>query len=205
MSKDKGLEKVPTSRLFHEQLISLNNLDSLGFEEWIFLPAMLFGSFHKWWGDLGKRQTPHEGLDLCSYRTKKGDIDYLTRETKIPVILEGEVLKVADDFLGESVFVRHDAYDSNGSQLYTIYGHIKPRIQIRPGMRVTGGDIIGVIADSGNGGMVIPYHLHISVAWILNTVHLDYLGWQMINDPSKVVLIDPLTVIECPYSVVPTL
>jgi len=200
--KNKGLDIVPVSRLFHERLMFFNNLDSLGFKEWIFHPAMLFGSLYKWWGDLGKRQRPHEGLDLCLYQTKEGNINYLTGETKIPVIFTGQIIKVSDDFLGESVFVGHGAYDSNGSQLYTIYGHIKPSNNIRPGKRLSEGDIIGVITDTGNSEVVIPHHLHVSVAWIPNTMHVPELGWQTINDPTKVVLLDPLSVIECPYSII---
>jgi murein DD-endopeptidase MepM/ murein hydrolase activator NlpD len=198
----KGQDRVPASRLFHEQLLHLNNLDRLGFKEWIFHPAMLFGSLDKWWGDLGKRQRPHEGLDLCLYRTKEGNVHYLTRETKIPVIFTGQVVKVSADFLGESVFVSHDAYNSNGSRLYTIYGHIKPSNHIRHGERLSEGDIIGIIADTGNSGMVIPLHLHVSVAWIPATMPVSELGWQTINDLAKVVLLNPLNVIECPYSIV---
>jgi hypothetical protein len=201
-AKNKELYRVPVSRLFHERLLFFNNLDSLGFEEWIFRPEMLFGSFYKWWGDLGKRQRPHEGLDLCLYRTKEGDINYLTEVTKIPVILEGQVAKVSEDFLGESVFVSHGVYDANGSQLYTIYGHIKPANHIRPRERLSEGDIIGVIADTRNSRVAIPRHLHVSVAWIPDTTPMPELGWQMINDPTKVVLLDPLSVIECPYSIV---
>ena len=203
--KGKGLERLPVSRSFHKRLASLNNLDNIGFKEWVFHPAMLFGSHYKWWGDLGKRQHPHEGLDLCLYRTKQGHINYLTKETKIPVIFEGQVMKVSHDFLGKSVFVGHDAYASNGSQLYTIYSHIKPGNHIRPGERLSEGDIIGVIADTRNSGAGIPHHLHISVAWISNSVHLPELGWQALNDANNVVLLDPLAVIECPFSIVPSL
>jgi murein DD-endopeptidase MepM/ murein hydrolase activator NlpD len=200
--RNKGPDRVPASRLFQERLLLFNNIDRLRFKEWIFYPGMLFGSLDKWWGDLGKRQKPHEGLDLCLYRTKEGKIHYLAEETKIPVIFEGQVVKVSADFLGESVFVGHDAYDSNGNRLYTIYGHIKPGNHIRPGERLSEGDIIGVIADTGNSGTVIPRHLHVSVAWIPNTMPVPELGWQTINDPARVTLLDPLSVIECPYSIV---
>jgi hypothetical protein len=200
--KNKGLDWVPVSRSFHERLLLCNNLDSPGFKEWIFHPAMLFGSLYKWWGGLEKRPKPHEGLDLFLYRTKEGNIHHLSVGTKIPVIFKGQVVKVSGDFLGESVFVSHDAYDSNGSQLYTIYGHIKPGNHIRSKERLSESDIIGVIADTRNSGVVIPSHLHISVAWMPNTMHMSELGWQVINQPAQVVLLDPLSVIVCPYSIV---
>jgi hypothetical protein len=198
----KRLDRVPVSRLFHERLLSINNLACVGFREWIFHPAMLFGSLDKWWRDLGKRQAPHEGLDLCLYRTREGNINHLAGETRIPVIFEGQVVKVTDDFLGESVFVGHDAYDSNGRRLYTIYGHIKPGRHISPRESLGEGDTIGVIAKTGNRRAAIPRHLHISVAWIPDIMPVSELGWQTINDPTKVVLLDPLNVIECPYSIV---
>jgi len=200
--KGKGLERLPVSRSFHARLVSVNNLDSIGFKEWIFHPAMLFGSLDKWWGDSTKRRNPHEGLDLCFCRTKEGHLHHLTGDAKIPVIFEGQVVKISADFLGKSVFIRHSACDFSKRQLYTIYGHIKPGNRIRPGERLGEGDIIGLIADTGNSGTVIPPHLHISIAWIPTTMLVPELGWQTINDPTKVMLIDPLSVIECPYAII---
>lgn len=199
--KIKRADKIPVSRLFHERLLFLNNLDGLGFKEWISHPAMLLDSLHEWWGDQGRRERPHEGLDLCLYRTKEGSIHHVADETKIPVIFEGQISNVTDDFLGESVFVSHGAYDSNERQLHTIYGHVKPGDDIRPGERLSEGDIVGVIAETRNGGVALPHHLHISVAWIPNTMHVQELGWQTINDLTRVVFLDPLGIIEWPYSI----
>jgi murein DD-endopeptidase MepM/ murein hydrolase activator NlpD len=162
-------------------VLSFNNLDSLIFKEWIFHPAMLFGSLYKWWDGLEKRQRPHEGLDPFLYRIKEENIHHLGVGAKIPVIFKGQVVKVSGDFLGESVFVSHNVYDSNESQLYTIYGHIKPGNHICPGERLGERDIIGVIADTRNSGVATPGHLHISVAWILNTMRVSELGWQAMN------------------------
>src|SRR4030042_5811741 len=201
--KDKEPGQVPVSRIFHERLCYYNSLDKLGFKEWIFHPAMLFGSRYKWWGSQERRERMHEGLDLCLYRTEEGNIHYGEENTKIPVLFNGHVVKINDDFLGESVFISHGIYDLNGSQLYTIYGHVKHGDHIHPGEKLNEGDSIGVIADKIKSGGVIPQHLHISVAWITNTVHPQELGWQMMDDPTMVTLIDPLYVIECPYSIVP--
>ncbi|MFP4641445.1 MAG: peptidoglycan DD-metalloendopeptidase family protein [Dehalococcoidia bacterium] len=200
-TKDKGLNQILASRVFHERMVFHNSLDDAGFEEWIFHPAMLFGSYDKWWGDLGKRGRAHEGLDLCLYRTGEGNIYYLNRETEVPVICAGQVVKVNDDFLGESVFVSHSAYNSNGCQLHTIYGHIKPHDYICSGERVGEGDIIGSLTDARKSGGGVPYHLHISIAWIPKTFSPQELGWQTVGDNTEVVLLDPLRVIECPYSI----
>jgi hypothetical protein len=200
-AKDKGVNQPHASRLFNELLKSYNNLDKLGFQEWIFHPAMLFGSNRKWWGDLGKRDRPHEGLDICRYWTEEKEIRYLGEKTKVPVIFEGRVVKVCNDFLGESLFISHGTFERNGSLLYTIYGHIKPSSRLVPGHRLIGGDIIGTIADARKSSRTIPPHLHVSVAWIPHTVSAQELHWRIIRDLAEVILVDPLCLIECPYSI----
>ena len=175
----------------------------MGFEGWVLHPGMLFGSYRKWWGNLGKRAKPHEGLDLYSYRTNKGEIRYLNEKTKVPVIFKGQIVKVVGDFLGSSIFIRHSNYESNGSQLHTIYGHIKPCDRMHSGGTLSEGDIIGTIAGAGERGRSIPSHLHVSVAWIPNTLHSEELSWQIIGNRTEVVLLDPLSVIECTYSITP--
>ena len=201
-TKHNELDWSPVSRLFQKRLSFYNSLDELGFKEWLFHPAMLFGSCGKWWGDLSKRNRPHEGLDLCVYRTEKGDTRYLEANTKVPVIFEGQVVRIGDDFLGQSVFVSHGAHGNDGSRLHTIYAHIKPDGRIHRGERLSEGDIIGTIADARRSGGVVPPHLHVSVAWISNTVCSQELDWQIVADLGGVVLLDPLRVIDCPYSIV---
>jgi hypothetical protein len=199
---DFAPDRMPVSKLFHERLVFDNGLDRKGFKEWIFYSAMLFGSRSKWWGDQGERGSQHEGLDLCLYRTSDGDIQYLDAETKIPVIFSGRVVKVSKDFLGESVFVSHNAYNLNGSRLHTIYAHIRPHGRIRPGEVLSDGGIIGVLADTGEDNGTVPYHLHISVAWIPDTVPSQELDWHMLDEDAGIVLLDPLHVIRCPYTVI---
>ena len=202
-TNNKRLDSAPVSKLFQERLMFYNSLGERGFNEWVFRPAMLFGACCKWWGDLGKRDMPHEGLDICLYRTKEGDVRCLDEKTKVPVIFKGQIVKIIDDFLGVSVFVRHSDYENNESQLFTIYGHISPRDRMGSGERLSEGDIIGTIADAKNSSGRIPSHLHISVAWIPNTIRSQELSWQTVSDIRKVMLLDPLIVIECPYSIAP--
>lgn len=200
---DNRPARMPVSKLFSERLIVINGLDWKGFEEWIFYSAMLFGSRSKWWGDRGERDSRHEGLDFYLYRTGDGDIQYLDAETKIPVIFSGRVAKVSKDFLGESVFVSHNVYNLNGSRLYTIYGHVRPHSRIRPGEGLSAGGVIGVLAGTGETNGTVPYHLHISLAWIPDTVPSHELDWQMMNEQTGIVLLDPLHIIECPYTIMP--
>jgi hypothetical protein len=199
--EDKGPGKTPVSTTFHERLRSCNDLDKLGFEEWLFLPAMLFGSTAKWWGDRGKRDKPHEGLDLYLFRAQQGDIRTLDEKTMVPVLFEGQVVKISGDFLGESVFVGHNTHRNDGSQLHSIYGHVNPGATIRPGEELREGDIIGTIAQARRGGEAVPSHLHVSVAWIPDTLRSEELDWKTLGDARKVVLLDPLSVIVCPHSI----
>jgi murein DD-endopeptidase MepM/ murein hydrolase activator NlpD len=112
------------------------------------------------------------------------------------------VIEVCDDFLGKSVFIRHDSFNSNGNRLYTVYGHLSPHEHIHPGKSLNEGDILGTLSNTGKDDGSIPHHLHISVAWIPDTLSSQKPGWKMMSDPA-VVLIDPLRIIECPYEVLP--
>jgi hypothetical protein len=175
----------------------LNALQLAGLIEWLFHPAMLYRATRKWWGDGVKRDSPHEGLDLCSYRTGQGTIRYLNENTLVPPIFTGRIVRIIDDFLGKSVFVRH-SFQSPSGRLYTVYGHIVPG----PGM-VEGADIdidtaVGILAT----GSSVPSHLHISVARVSDAIPPQDLDWKTMLDPGKVTLIDPLTVMRCPYSVI---
>ncbi|MBI2836607.1 MAG: hypothetical protein HYX85_02815 [Chloroflexi bacterium] len=193
---------VPVSRDFDARLRALNSLDEEGFSEWIFDPAMLFGSTVKWWGDRGKRNTPHEGLDLRPYRTGDGVVHRLDAGAKVPVMFDGEVVNVIDDFLGKSVFVRHGGFETEGCHLYTIYGHIVPSDSAVPGSVLAKGSVIGVISAGRRNDAADIAHLHMSVAWIPDSVNAGDLDWNTVGDPTRVVLIDPLGVITWRYSIV---
>ncbi|MFC1995568.1 hypothetical protein ACFLVM_01640 [Chloroflexota bacterium] len=201
-ARGKNLKTILGVSGFEKRLRYCNGLDASGFETWAFLPAMLFGSRSKWWGTQGKRDRPHEGLDLCLYRTKERKIRHLGKNTKVPVIFEGEIVKVEDDYLGKSMFMSHGFYDSQGSRLHTIYGHIKPYNFMHVGKELSGDDIIGTIADARKSTGAVPSHIHISVAWIPNTLCSQDLNWKVLADLSIVTLLDPLSVIICPYSIV---
>jgi hypothetical protein len=194
------MPQVPRSTSFHRRLITVNALDEVGLGEWLFHPGMLFGSTVRWWGDMARRDTPHEGLDLQAYRTVRAAIRNLNEVTAVPVIFGGKVVRIIDDFLGRSVFVRH-ARDTDGSHLYTAYGHVRPFSGTQPGEDMEEGGIIGTIADAREKNAAIPSHLHVSVAWVKDTVPPEVLDWKTMADSDMVVLIDPLSVIECPYTV----
>ena len=105
---------------FTEFLIQKNALDQGGFKEWVFCPGMLFNSTDKWWGDQGKRDKPHEGLDLCLYKDREDKILRLGEKAKVPVIYDGIVVGIVDDFLGKSVIIEHLISDGRNNRLCKI-------------------------------------------------------------------------------------
>ncbi len=185
---------------FSEYIVGCNGLGGR-FEEWFFYPGMLFNASDRWWGGGGRRDRPHEGLDLCLYRDRCGEKHRLDETTEIPVIYSGEIIRICDDFLGQSIFVGHDTYDGNGNRLYTVYGHTIPLRGIDRGKAVSEGSIIATIAGVKRGKATVPSHLHISIAWIPETLPSKMLNWKTIDDRRMVNLLDPLKVIACKYTV----
>ena len=151
---------------------------------------MLFGSASKWWGDRGKRKTGHEGLDLFLYRNNVGDILRLAENTSVPVIYDGKVIKIINDFLGKSIFMEH------GNRLITVYGHITPLEGIKVGTKVKEGDVIATIAKISSNKIKIAPHLHITAGWISEEISPETLDWKRVANSKMVRLIDPLDIIK---------
>ena len=188
---------------FSDFLIRNNGLDAAGFQEWIFYPGMLFESSDKWWGDGGRRDRAHEGIDICFYRDKADQCFRLDESTRIPVMYDGEIIKVADDYIGRSIYVSHKIYAKNRRQLYTIYSHTQPYSSVVAGRRVSAGDIIATIENAGKKKVKMLSHLHLSMAWVPRPFACENLSWQTMNDPRMVTLCNPLEVIFCKYSTIP--
>ena len=186
---------------FSEYLIGYNGLSERGFRKWVFYPGMVFNSTDKWWGMGGERDKPHEGLDLCLYRDEDGGNYSLGTTAKVPVMYEGVVVRIIDDFIGKSVFVSHAIYDGKGNQLHTIYGHVEPCDGIIRDTILNEGNIIATITDAKKKKAKMSSHIHISVAWIPKTLYYKKLNWETLNDSSIVTLLDPLGVISCKYEI----
>jgi hypothetical protein len=199
--KTEKLMTLPESR-FCDRLVQCNNLAARGFVQWAFYPGMLFQAPDKWWGDRGLRSSPHEGIDLCLYRDTCGALRLLDKTVQIPAIYTGQIKSVIDDYLGKTLFVAHDMYDSTGNQCYTMYGHAAPRAGIVPGKRVAEGEIIAAIAAAEDSGITIVPHIHLSVAWVPETFPAEQLAWKSMNSRNYIVLVNPLDVLRCSYSIV---
>jgi len=184
---------------FTEFLIRKNTFGEGGFKEWIFYPGMLFNSTDKWWEDQSQRDKPHEGLDLCFYKDREDTILRLCEKAKIPVIYDGIVVRIIDDFLGKSVVIEHLFSNCHNNRLCTIYGHTIPESNLHVGNIVKQGDVIATLADSSRSKTNIFPHLHISLGWISKEISYDKLDWENIGDPNTLTLLDPMQVIDWHY------
>lgn len=187
---------------FSSNLAEVNGYDDLGFAEWVFHPGMLFYASERWWGDGGNRDRAHEGLDFRFYRDSVGCKHCLDEHTKIPVMYDGDIVKIDEDFMGKSVYISHDSHDENGYRLCTIYSHTRPNKGLYIGKKLREGDIIATIAHRWTKKVTMPPHLHITVAWISQSITGENLDWKTINDCSAVILMDPLEILGCRYTVI---
>jgi hypothetical protein len=194
-----------------------NDLDKSGIQELLFFSGMLFNDKNKWWGDKKKRSIPHEGIDIYFYRDNKGKINTFLEKTNIPAIFNGKIVQISDDFLGKSIFVKHDFQKFKNSSLYSIYGHTKPYHKQKAlnnhldstnekdliGNRISQGDIIATIAVNNKiKKNNIPSHLHISFAWINDNYSHHDLDWKLIGKTKEIIFCNPLDFIACKYKII---
>jgi murein DD-endopeptidase MepM/ murein hydrolase activator NlpD len=188
---------------FSTRLIEENGLDKQGFEDWLLYPGMLFRAIETWWGERRRRETPHEGLDLCYYRDQEGTVFSLAKGASIPVMYDGIVAAIIDDFLGSSLVVKHHIQNAKGGELCSIYGHTVPRDDIHAGRTIEEGQTIATVAGAGRSNSDAVPHLHISIGFVSSGFSCDKLDWNAIGDPDVMTLVDPIQVIERWHILVP--
>ena len=160
---------------------------------------MLFHDTEAWWTDNGARPTPHEGIDLCFYRDSTERVLRINSGTKIPVMYAGNIVHIHDDFLGKSIYVKHRMNNKSGDTLHTIYGHTIPQNHCVTGKRVHEGDIIAEVAAIPENSKVLP-HIHITTAWIHESLPCKRLNWDTIWTSKSVTLCNPLEYIDIKYT-----
>ena len=198
--------KLADARLytdFSKAFARRNKLFEQQFLQWAFYPGMLFSSREKWWGDMGLRQTPHEGLDIGFFLDLLRKPVPIPSHAVVPVMFQGEVLAFGeDDFFGYTLYVKHPAMQDRGRVLCTIYGHVTPHPDLCPGKIVQTGETIASVSDFGKPKSGITAHLHLSVAWMVESSTREPLTWKMMNDPRKFQLIDPMVFFTDSYSMI---
>ena len=171
---------------FQEWIGSLG--ENSGLTSWVFHPGMLFGDPMEWWSDGYRRRTQHEGVDFAEGVRPGFGICRIPEGTPVGSILEGESVAVLDDFLAKTIVVRHSTIlNAKGDVFYTLFSHIQPVAQ-RLGF-VAKGQILGCIGKSTKARA--PAHLHLTGAWIPETISPDSIRMHHIHPGcARVVLVN---------------
>ena len=184
---------------FTQMLIEKNGLDQRKFDGWIFCQGMLFNSPDKWWGDHGRRDYPHEGIDFCLYLDPLRRIHRLDEHTRIPVMHNGVVKAMFKDYLGTTVVIEHENSVNDIGVFISLYAHTNPRSDIAVGVIVKEGDIIATFGETRNSKSHIIPHLHFSLGKPSDSFSYEGFVWNTIRAPEMITLLDPLAIIDWPY------
>jgi len=196
-AKNLALETTRFTRM----LIQDNGLDRNDFESWVFCPGMLFGSPDKWWGDRGKRDFPHEGIDFCLYRNRNMQVLPIEAQTRIPVMHTGVVRALFTDFLGQAVIIEHETSERETGTFLSVYAHTNPLDGIQTGKIVKQGDIIATIAETHRSKAKILPHLHVTIGIPAPDFTYEPFEWNSMRNPALVTLLNPKGLIDWPCQV----
>ena len=186
---------------FTARLIEANGLDPDDFKRWVFCAGMRFNAPDKWWGDYGRRDFPHEGLDFCLYRDAGDNLRRLDESTRIPVMHDGRVRALFSDYLGQAIVIEHESLPAFPGKALSIYAHTEPRDNILPGIEVSEGDVIATIAGTGGSKTNILAHLHFSFGRPSLDIVYERFVWNHMRDPGLVTLNDPQSLVDWPCEV----
>ena len=195
-------ESIFPKSTFIDALIQKNRLRALDFDRFVFFSGMLFGSEKKWWGKPGQRSYSHEGLDLCFFENAQKEKFRLDETTDVPMLYDGRVAHITDDFLGKTVIASH-CFDGSGQPaILSLFGHLNPDKNIRIGDEIKQGQVFAKIAGLKNQKQLLLPHLHISLAKPGMLPPPDRLEWEFLNTVDRSVFIDPMDAILPEYRVI---
>lgn len=186
---------------FTAMLIEANAIDPDDFQSWAFCPGMQFNSSDKWWGDHGRRDFPHEGVDFCLHLDRDGELHRLDHETRIPAMCGGVVRAMFNDYLGQAIIVAHEDVQGGAGRYLTVYAHTRPLAGIKPGVVVKEGDIVATIADTSRSKAKILPHLHFSLGRPSPDIVYESFVWNYMRHREFVALLDPQSLIDWPCQV----
>lgn len=175
---------------FTRCFLELNGIGATEFKNWVFTPGMLFESQRKWWKVRERRQRPHEGVDLCLYRTIREVVGRLEPGMFVPCLFSGEVISIIEDYMGNSIFVL-----SPPRQIWA-FGHINVDFKLKRGKELEKGEPVGkVIFNEKNP---IPSHIHVSLGVLLGSPPRK-MDWSLMAKEEVIRLIDPMPYITYEY------
>ena len=174
---------------FLTRLCDTNKLSALQY--WLFDNGMHFLDSCQWWNNK-KRSRFHEGLDLVFYMNTLGNTINFTPGTQIPALFDGVAVHHHPDFLGQTLYVRHEAIRQDSRILHSLYAHID--IIPQKLRKITTHSTIALIAGDSVINSVCP-HFHISIAWIEEKLNLTAINWQNIVECKSIHFIDPMNYI----------
>ena len=163
--------------------------------QWLFYPGMLQDSPDKWWDDFKYRHAIHEGIDICFFKCPSDNkIKTLGPKAPIPAMASGIVRNVCPDFLGQTIVVEPDGFESEPRRILTIYSHQTPEPGILPGKRVMENQIISRIFDTRLKKSKLLSHLHLSWIEVPRDIAFDDLNWKLFPQRGRLNLINPVFV-----------
>ncbi len=186
-------------QLYLDEICKINRLDipGKGLCQWVFHHGMLFSSPHKWWLDPNTtepalRSTLHEGVDILMYINSSKCIEKLNPGALVPSAADGRIINICDDFLGQSIVVRHNISHCQKLDLIFVYAHVSPVHTIKADIDISKGDIIASIApEKSNQGTPSP-HLHLSIIEVPKNIAHPKLNWSLFaGTRSEINLINP--------------
>lgn len=86
--------------------------------------------------------------------------DGATAGALVYAIAAGDVVYVGSNYPGRVVIIRHS------SELYSMYGHLDPAVEVVAGQTIERGTILGFVLERGDS---VPDHLHFEVRTFLTT------------------------------------
>ena len=177
-------------------------MNESGFRSWVFHSNMLYGAKNKWWGDYGNRDFPHEGLDFCLFKDVSGRVLGVDENTEVPVILDGRVRAIFNDYLGKAIIVSHHFSGENQPEFLSVYAHTKPFSNLAVGDRIIKNENIATVAGFGQKKNKILPHLHLTFGWATKAMTYKNFEWNRLREPDLIRLIDPLTFLHLSYNVI---
>jgi hypothetical protein len=87
-----------------------------------------------------------------------------TAGARVYAIADGEVVYAGSNYPGRVVIIRHD------DDLYSMYGHLDPALNVQVGQQMTRGQLIGIVLRRGDK---TPNHLHFEIRTFLTATEVN--------------------------------